>query len=284
MWGNEPSHPKGVPFWELESRWTPESLEGDCKGQNSMAWRIFYIIEKILELRCIKLARITHLDMWNTSYDQKKRWESNWQFDSQPLKVGNRPNFLAFRWCATHCWKVLDKCYNFALDLISIEGLHAKLWGPKVARVPTLAISGLPLGNFETKSHLDVGLMERRIVYYKGEGGGFPQVQAVVSLVNQSCSWLFLIPKVLQLCTNHLVLVLCRPVWVNEACQFFLVPSRSSNTPLYPSKMLRAKECAPTLYSFVVFYLGFTFESFKELGARHRCPTIGTSWTSSNTF
>jgi len=28
----------------------------------------------------------------------------------------------------------------------------------------------------------------------------------------------------------------CRPVWVSEACQFFRVPSRSSNTPLYASK------------------------------------------------
>jgi hypothetical protein len=31
-------------------------------------------------------------------------------------------------------------------------------------------------------------------------------------------SWLVLAPKVLQLCTNHLVLVLCRFVWVIEVC------------------------------------------------------------------
>jgi hypothetical protein len=37
-----------------------------------------------------------------------------------------------------------------------------------------------------TKCHLDVGLMEKHKVYYKGEGGGFPQVWAVVSLVNPS--------------------------------------------------------------------------------------------------
>jgi hypothetical protein len=73
-------------------------------------------------------------------------------------------------------------------------------------------ISGLPLGRPGTKSHLDVAPMERRIVYYKGEGGGFPQVQAVVSLVCLSCPWLVLTPKVLQLCTNHFVLVLCRSV------------------------------------------------------------------------
>jgi hypothetical protein len=58
--------------------------------------------------------------------------------------------------------------------------------GPKVARDPTLAISKLPLGSPGTKNHLDVGLVERHKVDYKGEGGGFPQVQAVVSFVNPS--------------------------------------------------------------------------------------------------
>jgi hypothetical protein len=31
-----------------------------------------------------------------------------------------------------------------------------------------------------------VGLMERHKVYYKGEGGGFPQVWVVVSLISLS--------------------------------------------------------------------------------------------------
>jgi hypothetical protein len=99
----------------------------------------------------------------------------NWQFDSQPLKVRNRLNFLVCRWRETYHWKDLDEGYYFASAFISIEGLHAKLWGPKVARVPTLGILGLPFGSFETKCHLDVGLMERYRVYYKGEGGGFPK-------------------------------------------------------------------------------------------------------------
>ncbi len=50
--------------------------------------------------------------------------------------------------------------------------------------VSTLAISRLPLGSLGTKSHSDVGLVERHIMYYKGEGGGFLQVWAVVSLVS----------------------------------------------------------------------------------------------------
>jgi hypothetical protein len=45
-------------------------------------------------------------------------------------------------------WKVLNGCYNFVLDLISIRDLHTKLWDSKVAGVPIL-------GNFRD-SHFGV--------------------------------------------------------------------------------------------------------------------------------
>jgi len=67
------------------------------------------------------------------------------------------------------------------------------------------------LWQFGTKSHLDVGPVGSHKVYYKGEGGGFPEVQALVNLMCQCCMWLILALKVLQLCINHLVLVLCDP-------------------------------------------------------------------------
>jgi hypothetical protein len=127
---------------------------------------------------------MTYLDIWNTSYGQKKGRESNCQIDSRPLKVRNRPDFLACRWCATYCWKSLDEGYNFVLDLIPIKGLHKTLWPRKVVGVPILGISGLPLGSPETKCHLDAGPVASHRVYYKGEGGDFPQIRAVVSLVN----------------------------------------------------------------------------------------------------
>jgi hypothetical protein len=47
-----------------------------------------------------------------------------------------------------------------------------------------MKISGLPFGSPGIKSHLDVAPMERRKVYYKGEGDGFPQVWVMVSCVN----------------------------------------------------------------------------------------------------
>jgi hypothetical protein len=148
---------------------------------------------------------MTHLDSSNINSGQKKGWESNWQFDSQPLKVRNRPDFLMCRWHATYGWKALDEEYNFALNLISIRGLHTKLWASKVAKVPILGISRLPFGSPRTKCHLVTGPVARHKVYYKGEGGGFPQVWAVVSLVSSSLPVACLSTKVLQLCTNHLV-------------------------------------------------------------------------------
>jgi hypothetical protein len=90
---------------------------------------------------------MTYLDTSNTSYGQKKDQESNWQFGFRPLKVGNRPDFLLCKWRATYRWKALDKGYNFALNLISIGGLHAKLWTLKVKKMLGVGISGLALGS-----------------------------------------------------------------------------------------------------------------------------------------
>jgi hypothetical protein len=106
---------------------TPESSEFDCKGQNISHWGVLYIIGKILNCRCPKWACMTHLNIYNTSYGQKKGRESNWQFDSWPWEVGNRPNSLACKWHATRRWKALNEGYNFGLNLIPIGGLHQKL-------------------------------------------------------------------------------------------------------------------------------------------------------------
>jgi len=186
----------------MESWWTSKISESNLRGQNSVACGFLYIIRKLLERRCLKWARIAHLDIQNSSYGQKKGRESNCQFDFRPKKVRNRFNLFGCRQRATYCWKALDENYNFVLDYIWIRGLLAKLWGSKVSRILVGGISGLPRG--------------RSRVYYKGEGGGFPQVRAMVSLVCPCCPWLVLAPKMLQLCTNHFVWVVCRPVWVNK--------------------------------------------------------------------
>jgi hypothetical protein len=147
---------------------------------------IFYIIGNLLECKCLKWARMTNLGIWNTSYGQKKGCESNWQFNSWPLKVENHPDFFMCRWRATYRSKTLNKDYNFALDLISIGGLHKKLWPAKSRESLLWEFQDSHLGIPGKKCHLDVSLMEKHKIYYKGEGGGFPQVQAMVSLESPS--------------------------------------------------------------------------------------------------
>jgi hypothetical protein len=166
-----------------ESSRTLESSEFYCKAQNTLHWGVICIIGKLLKCRCPKCARMTHL---------------NWQFDSRPRKVENQLDSLACRWCATCRWKALDEGYNFGWDLVPIGGLHQKLWSRKVAELPSLAISGLPLGSLGTKSHLDATPVEWCRVYYMGEGGGFPRVRAVVKLMNPEFPWFVLAPKVFQ--------------------------------------------------------------------------------------
>jgi hypothetical protein len=46
---------------------------------------------------------------------------------------------------------------------------------------------GTSLWEFRKKNHLDVASTRSCREYYKGEGGGFPRVRAVVSQVSPSC-------------------------------------------------------------------------------------------------
>jgi hypothetical protein len=109
VWGYEPSHSQVNSHCRSWSpKWTPKILKHNFRGQNPSSWSVLYITRKLLKHRCLKWARIAHLDIWNTSYGQNKGRGSNWQFDSRPLQVRNRPNFLMCRWRATYRWKAID--------------------------------------------------------------------------------------------------------------------------------------------------------------------------------
>jgi hypothetical protein len=90
---------------DLESFGTPECLEFDNKGQNTLPWGVLCVIGKVLKCRCPKWPRIGHLDICSPSYGQKKGRESNWQFDSRPLKSRE----------STHSRHALGEC-NTALE------------------------------------------------------------------------------------------------------------------------------------------------------------------------
>jgi hypothetical protein len=136
--------------------------------QNGLAWSIWTFVAQVM---------VQRRAMSQTA-------KLNWQFDSRPLKVRNRPDSCACRWSATHHWKALEESYNFGLDLVPIRVRGKKLWTPKVPRVQTRTISGLHFGSLGKKNHLDASATESCREYYMGEGGGFPRIRAVVSQVN----------------------------------------------------------------------------------------------------
>jgi hypothetical protein len=129
----------------LESSGTPEPLEFNSKGQNTLPWSVLGVIEKVLKCRCPKWPCIGHLDICSPSYGQKKGRESNWQFDSRPLKVGNRPALDVHWGSATWRWKAFEEGYKFDLNLVPIGGRGKKLWCPKVPGVQKWDSFGTPL-------------------------------------------------------------------------------------------------------------------------------------------
>jgi hypothetical protein len=196
LWGKCEDETHTPKCGNLESFETPTTSELDCRGQSTLPWGVLYVFGKALKCRCWKWSHMSHLDISSMNYGRKTGQKSNWQFDSRPQKVGNRPDPSVCRWSAAHCWKALEESYKFALDLISIRGLSRELWAPKVLEVQTGTILGLLLGSPGNKSHLDVGAAEQRREYYMGEGGGFPRVWAVVSQVSPCCPWLVPTPRV----------------------------------------------------------------------------------------
>jgi hypothetical protein len=118
----------------------------------------------------------------------------------------------------------------------------------------------------KTKWHLGAGHVAMHIVYYKGEGDGFPQVRAVVNLVNPCLPMVHLCTKVFQLCTNQLV------VWFVQArvsdWLLVILPSLISellHAPLPPK--CYEPGSVPNSLLFRCFHLGLTFEFIKELGS-----------------
>jgi hypothetical protein len=125
------------------------------------------------------------------TFDQKKKG-----IDSKYLAADNMPH-------------TIGKLSTRAITLFQTElrsEVCSQSYGASKSPESVLArFQDSHAGVLGEKSHLDVGPVKRPKVYYKGEGGGFPQVRGVVNLVCRCCPWLVLASKVLQLCTNHFV-------------------------------------------------------------------------------
>jgi hypothetical protein len=197
----------------LESSGIPKNSEHDFRGQNTSHWGVLYTIEKVLKCRCPKWPCMSHLDICSPSYGQKKGRESNWQFDSQPLKVRNRPDSDVWRRSATWSWKALKEIYKIALDLIPFGGLSKKLWMPKISGVQPETVLGLFLGSPGKKCHSDVASAGSCREYYMEEGGGFPESGPWWVKWVQGRLWLVSTPKGCRMSSNQLVVGFgCRTV------------------------------------------------------------------------
>jgi hypothetical protein len=179
VWGWDSHSRKGT--WE--SYETPKTSEFDCRSQKTLHWSVFYIIGNLSKCRCWKWAHMSHLNIHNNL----------WQKEGSGVKLAvwlltiksresTRPRCV--QWIATHHWKAFNKSYKFAIDLILIGRLSKELWSRKKPGVQIGIISRLLFGSLGTKSHSDVDAIERRIEHYMGEGGGFPRIWAMVSLVS----------------------------------------------------------------------------------------------------
>jgi hypothetical protein len=123
LWGKceVATHIPEMGTWE--SYGTPKNSEFDCRGQNTLPWSVLYTVGKVLKRTCWKWPRMGHSDIYNTSYVWKKGQESNWQFDSRPLKVGNRPTSVR----AGEMRHAVEKLSRKATSLLQTSS-QSKVW------------------------------------------------------------------------------------------------------------------------------------------------------------
>jgi hypothetical protein len=199
VWGWSPTLGKNE---DLESFGTPECSEFNSKAQNTSHWGVLGVIGKVLKRRYRKWPRIAHLNICSPSYGQKKGRESNWQFDSRPLKVGNRPLPDLRIESAIRRWKYLDEGYKFGSDLVAIRLCSRELWAPKVPGLHPGQFSGqfrdsdpgVP-GKSDIRAWVPQSVTEYTI---GSKVVAYSRVRAVVCLVVQNARGLSQHPRVSQ--------------------------------------------------------------------------------------
>jgi hypothetical protein len=77
-------------------------------------------------------------------------------------------------------WRGIQLCFRPHLD----KRFAKEVMGLQSRRNLDFGNFGIPTWESQNKWHLGVGHLIRNKEYYKGEGGGFPQVQAMVNLVS----------------------------------------------------------------------------------------------------
>jgi hypothetical protein len=144
-------------------------------------------------------------------YLQHKLWskEEPWVKVSiwlSTIKVENRFEWHACKWCATYHWIALDKGHNFALNLTSIGGLHKKWWASKWQKSQFQEFRNSWLGNL---GKIDIWVQPLWLVIeniIRGKVVASPKSRPWWVLCICVCPWFIHAPKMFQLCINQLII------------------------------------------------------------------------------
>jgi hypothetical protein len=172
--------PNELPCWELESWWTLEIFRKQLQGIKPIALRSFLYHWKAIETKMSKMGSHDPFGHLKHKLWPKERLEIKlaiWLLTTKSRESTQFPYVkVACDTLLRNSWRGLQLCFRPHPDRRSAHKVIIR----KVVGVPTLATV--------TKSYLDVVLAEKRKVYYMGEGGGFPQVWVMASLVNPRSS------------------------------------------------------------------------------------------------
>jgi hypothetical protein len=104
--------PNALPLSEFHSCRSCECSEPWLERQRSTKLGPHDTIRNFLKFRCLKFPHIVHLDLIYMNYDQKKGWESYWEFDFQPQILWKQRSNEVWLECVIHCWKDVFKNYK----------------------------------------------------------------------------------------------------------------------------------------------------------------------------
>jgi hypothetical protein len=145
--------------------------------------------------------------------------------------------------------------------------MHKMLWASKVTGILISRILGLL--TWESQDKMTFGCRPRHQVQknYKGEGGGFPQVRAVVNFVSpHSPHDLCVHQKCFNYALTNSLFDLCKPVWIIDSRVTLLSPHLEILIRPSTPEVLGTKEHTLITYPSVVFTFGLTVKSIKEFG------------------
>jgi hypothetical protein len=134
--------PSALPLWELYSYESCECSEPWLERKASTKLGPHDTINKALKCKCLKWARIVHLNLIFMNYDQKKGWESNWEFDFRPQIPWMQWSNDVWLGRVIHHWKDLFEGYLciFFKNLIWKIYEHPKFWDNKSPNFKTIIV------------------------------------------------------------------------------------------------------------------------------------------------